>query len=673
MNALAAAERALARFDAAAALEVLKALPSDDPDANALRALALTYSQQEFEATETLPLAQGSARYEEVRGILCEHFAARRTLAQKLNLNDVKGEEKWRTLGKPENMIPVQLSACLIVKNEEANLERCLKSLEGVVDEVVIVDTGSTDRTLEIAQAYDAVIGHFPWINDFSAARNESLRLATGSWALWIDADEELAEGSRNAIFEAIIRPHFGGYFVPIVNFMSEENDANQYVHTPVRLFQLRPGVQFEGRIHEQVLPSLKELGLPCATLGSARLNHYGYQPAQMEAKNKLERTVTLLEKEVAESPEDAFQWFNLANAYSVGREYVKAAAAAETAARFLPGDAPYGATTYQIWASSLNLTGQSERALQVIAEAEVKAFAPISVQFEKAHALYRLRQFDLSLSAIQTTMEMPWPPDLTGDIGVKTHKSHVLLGQILTELGRFAEAREALVHALSIDPGFALASFAVAALDRKEGRLVEAERRLQSLGTAPGLAVAADRMRGQIAADNQDWNTAVLAFAAAWEADPNDHDAWLGLTQALERQGSYARLVEACEKYAISHGATADLLTNVGRYLLHQQDVDGAMAKFVEAVNLDPTYANAYFNLGDTLYGSGLYLDAAETYEKGLRLRPEFADGWFVLGNCFARLGYDDGACMAWEKALLFDPAHRAAAENLRIIGEAA
>ncbi|MDE3076948.1 MAG: glycosyltransferase family 2 protein, partial [Chloroflexota bacterium] len=92
------------------------------------------------------------------------------------------------------------ISACLIVKNEEANLGRCLRSLKGKVDEVIVVDTGSTDGTVEIARQGGARVAYFPWCDDFSAARNESLKLAASDFIIWIDADEELIEHKPGAL-----------------------------------------------------------------------------------------------------------------------------------------------------------------------------------------------------------------------------------------------------------------------------------------------------------------------------------------------------------------------------------------------------------------------------------------------------------------------------------------
>src|SRR5205085_8623718 len=111
-----------------------------------------------------------------------------------------------------------------IVKNEEKYLRGCLESVQGAVDEIVVVDTGSTDSTIAIAEEFGAKVVHFAWTDDFSAARNVSLDHATGDWAFWLDADERLGKGEgrllRYLVEEA--EPNVGGYLVNIRNIMQE-------------------------------------------------------------------------------------------------------------------------------------------------------------------------------------------------------------------------------------------------------------------------------------------------------------------------------------------------------------------------------------------------------------------------------------------------------------------
>ena len=92
----------------------------------------------------------------------------------------------------------------MIVKNEEANLAACLDPVAGLVDEIIVVDTGSSDRTKEIAAAHDAVVADFPWCDSFAAARNECLRHATGQWIFWLDADDRLDERNVQKLQRAL-------------------------------------------------------------------------------------------------------------------------------------------------------------------------------------------------------------------------------------------------------------------------------------------------------------------------------------------------------------------------------------------------------------------------------------------------------------------------------------
>src|SRR5262249_19217829 len=106
-------------------------------------------------------------------------------------------EAAHRTEPAPEERARPQVSLCLIVKDEEAHLGRCLRSVADLVDELIVVDTGSADRTREVAAACGAQVHDFAWADSFAAARNESLRHARGRWILWLDGDEYLDAENR--------------------------------------------------------------------------------------------------------------------------------------------------------------------------------------------------------------------------------------------------------------------------------------------------------------------------------------------------------------------------------------------------------------------------------------------------------------------------------------------
>ncbi|MFP5501309.1 MAG: glycosyltransferase, partial [Candidatus Sericytochromatia bacterium] len=204
------------------------------------------------------------------------------------------------------------LSACMIIKDEAANLPRCLESLKAWVDEIVVVDTGSTDNTVAIAESFGAKVFHFPWCDDFAAARNESLAHATSDWVLVVDADEELVVQDQ-ASFEAALagdRPR--AFRLAIENLGAEGELASVYLSSP-RLFRRYPGVRVTGRLHEDVWQFLKNVGWEPGDMACAMLRHHGYTPAALAAKNKLERNRRLAERMVQEQGKDPQTWYHLA------------------------------------------------------------------------------------------------------------------------------------------------------------------------------------------------------------------------------------------------------------------------------------------------------------------------------------------------------------------------
>lgn len=177
------------------------------------------------------------------------------------------------------------VSACLIVRNEEAKLGRCLTSLMGAVDEIVVVDTGSTDRTVEVARKYGARIGHFAWVDDYAAARNAALDLATGDWVLSIDADEWLANDASRAFIRLEAARAGNVAFAQRVRLTS---GFEYWGNT--RLFP-RIGSRWEYRVHEQVrLPREDTMGI---FDGNFLFLHDGYD--EEAPPEKTERKLALL------------------------------------------------------------------------------------------------------------------------------------------------------------------------------------------------------------------------------------------------------------------------------------------------------------------------------------------------------------------------------------------
>ena len=180
----------------------------------------------------------------------------------------------------------MNLTLCTIVKNEEATLSRTLDSVKGVVDEIVVVDTGSGDRTREIARGCGARVYDFEWCDDFAAARNECLKHAQGDWILVLDADEVLVPQIVPQIKQAIASDR-----LLLINLIRQEIGASQSPYSLVsRLFRNRPDIRFSRPYHAMVDDSVGEIlqrepEWKIASLPDVAILHSGYQKMRSQQK----------------------------------------------------------------------------------------------------------------------------------------------------------------------------------------------------------------------------------------------------------------------------------------------------------------------------------------------------------------------------------------------------
>ncbi len=209
----------------------------------------------------------------------------------------------------------MRLSLCMIVRNEARYLARCLASVEGLVDERVVVDTGSTDGTQNLARELGARVIEVEWRADFAKARNEALEQARGEWILALDADETLLEKDRNALAELVLRdpPPRAGYNLLQKN-SSDGGRTAMYVSI-VRLFPNDPSIRYEWPIHEQVATSLIRRGLPIRDT-SIEILHDGYSEG-VRNQEKQRRNLAILQRQVNEGREVyPLTYFLLAGTY---------------------------------------------------------------------------------------------------------------------------------------------------------------------------------------------------------------------------------------------------------------------------------------------------------------------------------------------------------------------
>jgi len=240
----------------------------------------------------------------------------------------------------PKPTLP-SISLCMIVKNEEAYIQNCLESVRPIVSEIVVIDTGSTDRTVDIAHAAGAQIYTFKWCDDFAAARNFSLTMASGDWILVLDADEMIAP-SDLAQFEKLtanplictefLQRHYSddcrmsGFSVCAKEFPDlEKNYLGYFESNCCRLFPNNEGLEFRGRIHELVEQSIFEQKRFQIRRTNARIHHYGHTPEAKKSKNKSSIYRPLGEEKAREKQDDWKSFYELGVEYNQTRQYQEA------------------------------------------------------------------------------------------------------------------------------------------------------------------------------------------------------------------------------------------------------------------------------------------------------------------------------------------------------------
>lgn len=219
-------------------------------------------------------------------------------------------------------MIPI--SVCIIGKNEEKHLDTCLSRLKPYPFEIIYVDTGSTDRSKEIASKYTPNVYDFEWCDDFSAARNYSVAKATSDYILILDCDEYLDEIDLETLYQLMTAYPDALGMIKLCNPCNGKKNETLLVGTVARIFNKRY-YYFTGSIHEQptsFVEGTTELPYYDAPL---LCTHVGYQLTEAERKQKALRNIKLLEKELAKYPDDPYIYYQLGESYSLGDDYENA------------------------------------------------------------------------------------------------------------------------------------------------------------------------------------------------------------------------------------------------------------------------------------------------------------------------------------------------------------
>jgi tetratricopeptide (TPR) repeat protein len=443
----------------------------------------------------------------------------------------------------PEGMT---VSLCMIVKDEEEMLPGCLEAVASAVDELIIVDTGSTDRTVEIAESFGAKVIDFPWNGSFSDARNVGLNAATGDWLFYLDADEHLMPEDAPRIRELLNRTWREGFHLVETNYTGGDDSGNAVTHLALRIFRNRPEYRFEGRIHEQKthhMPTYLPERFEATTI---RIRHYGYLKSRVSAKEKSRRNIELLQIEAREEP-SPFNSFNLGSEYLMLGDSKTAATHFDAAWDDLRATGDWTSAGYApILASRIALARRESGRI-----ADARAALAIGIEsmpdhtdlhFELALCARADGDLDTAESLARTCLKLgDAPARYASVVGSGTYLALALLGEIAERQGRHSDAEAFYLRSLGEYPDYVPPVLQVVGLMLARGAELEQLRAELPLDrpSAALLAATACLEAGRL-------DSAEELFLEVLDRQPANDAARIGLSEARLARCAWAEAIEA-------------------------------------------------------------------------------------------------------------------------------
>lgn len=328
------------------------------------------------------------------------------------------------------------LGLCLIAKDEEKNIANCIRSVRGIVDEIVVVDTGSADNTVPIAESLGATVYEYPWDDNFSNARNFAVGHAQSAWLLLLDADEQVDPKGLDTIVSFINTTEKDGAYFRVRNYIGSYSPQDYTLHNALRLLRNNGKYRYEGAIHEQIVcDDRKDYVNRFETL-SVILNHFGYLDDAIAEKKKRERNIPILKRELEKNPDDFFAQYYLGNEYLALNRLEQALNYYLQSYQNAQKHHMMFAHLYLRMITSLAALGRFGKSLNLIEEA--LGVFPLCTDFEFVRAIifFRTRRYTLAIKSLNRCLEMGVPPAPFEFMeGCGTYRAADMLGDIYAML----------------------------------------------------------------------------------------------------------------------------------------------------------------------------------------------------------------------------------------------
>lgn len=544
--------------------------------------------------------------------------------AHKLNPNDTTVNSLLERISREEPTI----SCCMIVKDEEAFLEQCLKSVKDYVDEIIIVDTGSTDGTVEIARRYTDKVYFHPWEDSFSKARNQALQYATCDWVFQIDADEELIDGSGEKLRQAVENAgRADAVFVNIISTYS--NGKKEARHNFERLFKNNSVIHYEGIVHNRVT------GASCTKTSKIELMHYGYNVEEKKAQEKFIRTAELLKRQIKEEPDNPMPHHYLGTSYlSRG---INEQAAEESALAIDLADRQKDGRPLYIWTHY---------------NASIAFFRLGNLEKARRYSLNAIEKFPEHLdSYYMLTMiaaeEKEWEDVL-------------IFGEKYLKLLRHSEENPEqtgliINNTMKEEPSIRLVM----------GHAFHARKDFEQMGGCYRKAYAVSDEKWQVWWNvgtfhldrSGDLNLARRYLDLALEESPEEYDVWYMLAKMHNKTKSFNE-ERRCLKWLFEHGSEDVVILNrLATLCVDTGDLDHALEAIDRAKKAAPPNYQILCTLGMICKQRKQMEKAIQAYMQAVEVQSDGTEAWSSLGEISLALNRLDEARVFFERVLSLQP----------------
>lgn len=591
------------------------------------------------------------------------------------------------------------VAACMIVKNEEHFLPQCLESIRNWVDEIIVVDTGSTDRTIEIAESYGAKVYHQEWIGDFSYHRNHSIEQASSDWVFIIDADEEVEQADIPKIREALTYEDFRMITMNVYNMDPETGRVSSHLPS-IRFFRKESGIRYDGIVHNQLKYDKDEKSLKV----EASLRHYGYNLSEDKMEQKFQRTKALLDKQIEEDPDNAFAHFNLGQLYrSVNFEnkpnaHDKAIYHAARTIELTPKHKTIHLMAHYQKAAALyklNRFGEAEEMARAALDLKSNYLDPIILlghiyigmgKYKEAKEYYQ-RYLDAQAEVSQNTLsedllivfiearyvanynlglieEYTGSPEKAEDYYLLAYREQGAFENICLRLAKIYLSKQELDKAfefieeeLTVNPDNAEACLVKARILELRGEVASAGQFYEQAVSGNYNDIELARKAGVFFANNKNLERAREIYRSLTDKSSDSAEDWRDLGKIELALGNFDHAVPAFENSLKINPVAFDVVCDLAVCHFRAGNFEKAEELYGRAMESGQNIGFIYRNLGLTKYHLEKYSESLALLEKYLEIAPDDLEIESAIGLCHYHLKEYADCVKHLEKYLRFNP----------------